>query len=76
MGRDDQYQAVGVWISRLTCEINATTAISNLSRANTTTIALKNLDCQLTINDCMTELSSFKYLKNLPVDYLKSTVYS
>jgi EAL domain-containing protein (putative c-di-GMP-specific phosphodiesterase class I) len=33
--------------------------------------ALKNIDCQLSIDNFGTALSSFSYLKLLPVDYIK-----
>lgn len=67
----ERLNATGLDPRKICFEITETAAIASYSKARQFIKALKDLGCRFALDDFGTGLSSFGYLKNFPVDYLK-----
>ncbi|MEB0134504.1 EAL domain-containing protein [Actimicrobium sp. CCC2.4] len=66
-----QFALTGVAPSEICFEVTETAAIANLGEATILMRALKAIGCKFSLDDFGSGMSSFTYLKHLPVDYLK-----
>ncbi|MBK9131074.1 MAG: EAL domain-containing protein [Gammaproteobacteria bacterium] len=67
----DRLEHCGVAADRITFEITETAAVASYDQTRTMINRLRELGCRFALDDFGTGFSSFNYLKQFPVDYLK-----
>lgn len=68
---EDQFKLSGIVPGRICFEVTETAAIANLGQAMQMMSQLQAMGCGFSLDDFGSGMSSFAYLKNLPVDSIK-----
>lgn len=68
---EEALQRTAIAGSKLCFEITETVAVNNFDRIREVMLSFKQFGCKFALDDFGSGMSSFSYLKNLPVDYLK-----
>jgi len=67
----EQIESSKVPVEKICFEVTETAGVGNLTDASEFIRTVKQTGCRFSLDDFGTGLSSYAYLKNLPVDYLK-----
>ncbi len=67
----EELKTSGVAPGQICFEVTETEAVTNLSSAVQLITRIKEAGCRFALDDFGSGMSSFSYLKNMPVDYLK-----